>query len=822
LDLFSNPVYELPPLISFLVLVVLIVLVIRGVKRSLSIQLFCGMLVSAAIWSLLIFFMRASSSTANAFMWEKEVLAFYSLNFVLFYHFTVVHTRAKGQNLLLAAVYLFLLVVIILIHLNLVILNMSLDSGKYILVMGPSSYILALINVAVMVIGAYNLLNKYKTSNSYDERNQLLYLSIALCFPLIGAFLDAFSDLHPVAIWGNLIFCFICSLAIIRYHLFDIFLVLKKSLAYILFSTMIALPFIVVMILINHIVYKNSPVPWWVYVILILIFSLFLRPFYGWLQNNIDRLFNRQKYDLLEALKKFDIESQNIDNLEVLSDTICRLVKRATCSPKVFLFLNSINEEGLVSPLYDQDNMQSGLIERRGVLVEWLKNHPVIAYPFDFDKYPELLNVSQQERSLLNLIDARLIVRVGFKDELAGVMVLGPKSSDREYTQEDQKMLENLTGHFATRLENTVIYRDVLRMRDGLNFMSDSVFTVSPANKILFMNLNARKNFGDLSGKDCWLALGRESKCPLCPIKQLRNNITPSVQTIKVGEKIFNVAYGPYLDPAGSPSVIEVLRDITEQKRIETEKSEYERKAQIASRLATVGEMAAGIAHEINNPLTAVIGYAELLVGRRDLPEEVKQDLNIIDHGAQRVANIVRRLMLFSRQSKPMRDLINVNDLIQTTLELSAYQIRSHGIKVIKNIEKDVPQILADGGQLQQVFLNLISNAESEMFTTHGKGILVITIEKEADNLLISFKDDGGGIPKENMQKLFQPFFTTKPVGKGTGLGLSICHGIVLEHKGRIWAESEYKKGATFFVEIPIMQPEELEIEDVEPDKGVT
>jgi signal transduction histidine kinase len=152
---------------------------------------------------------------------------------------------------------------------------------------------------------------------------------------------------------------------------------------------------------------------------------------------------------------------------------------------------------------------------------------------------------------------------------------------------------------------------------------------------------------------------------------------------------------------------------------------------------------------------------------------------------------------------------------ICVSLDLRAYQLKISHIQVVQEIE-DISPILGDGGQLQQVFLNLIANAEWEMSTSHGGGTLLIRVQSKASDIIISFEDDGPGISLENMQKLFQPFFTTKPVGKGTGLGLSICHGIVTEHNGRIWAESQLGKGAAFYIQIPIMQPEEMKKEDVE------
>jgi len=261
--------------------------------------------------------------------------------------------------------------------------------------------------------------------------------------------------------------------------------------------------------------------------------------------------------------------------------------------------------------------------------------------------------------------------------------------------------------------------------------------------------------------------------------------------------------------------LIAVYRDIAEQKKAEAERIELERRAQLSSRLASVGEMASGIAHEINNPLTGVIGYAQLLM-EKDLPKDIKGDLKVINDGAQRVADIVRRMLSFARQHKPERTYTSINEIIESTLKLRTYALETSNIEVNTRLDPDLPATMADAGQLQQVFLNLIVNAETEMKLAHGRGKLSIKTEKRDNTIRISFRDDGPGIAKKNLDKIFDPFFTTREVGQGTGLGLSMCHGIVTEHNGRIYARSRLGKGATFIVELPIVA-EEKQLEMAEP-----
>jgi CheY-like chemotaxis protein len=202
---------------------------------------------------------------------------------------------------------------------------------------------------------------------------------------------------------------------------------------------------------------------------------------------------------------------------------------------------------------------------------------------------------------------------------------------------------------------------------------------------------------------------------------------------------------------------------------------------------------------------------------KQNIPEDIKADIIVIADGSKRVADIVKRLLTFARQTKPIKTLANLNELIENTLKLRDYVLKTANIEVITKFDPELPLSIVDPGQLQQVFLNLIVNAEQEMKKAHGKGTLTITTEKKENNIRMSFKDDGPGITKENLGHLFEPFFTTKDVGEGTGLGLSLSRSIVLEHNGTLNVESEFGHGAIFIVEIPIIESLPSEVKTVSP-----
>jgi PAS domain S-box-containing protein len=264
-----------------------------------------------------------------------------------------------------------------------------------------------------------------------------------------------------------------------------------------------------------------------------------------------------------------------------------------------------------------------------------------------------------------------------------------------------------------------------------------------------------------------------------------------------------------------------IIRDITERKRREIDRKELEWKTQLASRLATVGEMASGVAHEMNNLLTVISGYADLLL-ERDIPQDVREDVEVIHKGARRVSNIMGRLLSFARQHKPERKYANINDFIENTLAIRAYEMETNNIKVTTQLAPDLPKTMADAVQLQQVLFYLILNAETEMKLAHGKGNLLIKTETVDSNIRISVTDDGPGIAEENLERIFDPFFTARESGEETGLGLSVCHGIITKHGGKIYATSELDKGTTLIVELPIVnENRQIEPTDDEPSKTV-
>jgi two-component system NtrC family sensor kinase len=259
---------------------------------------------------------------------------------------------------------------------------------------------------------------------------------------------------------------------------------------------------------------------------------------------------------------------------------------------------------------------------------------------------------------------------------------------------------------------------------------------------------------------------------------------------------------------------LEVYRDITGQRLIQSKLLQTEK-------MAALGQLVSGIAHELNNPLTSIQGYAQLLLTRQSASDRTQDALRISQEG-ERAGRIVKNLLLFSRETKPERRAVNLNEVIERTLSLRSYELKLENIEVDLVLDPGLPQTLADAAQLQQVVLNLIVNAEQAIVLARGEEacighILIRTRRLPGDRLALEISDDGPGIPPEIVARIFDPFFTTKPAGVGTGLGLSIVYGIVQEHGGEVSANSHQGRGANLIVELPALSISGIDFTGAEP-----
>ncbi len=230
-------------------------------------------------------------------------------------------------------------------------------------------------------------------------------------------------------------------------------------------------------------------------------------------------------------------------------------------------------------------------------------------------------------------------------------------------------------------------------------------------------------------------------------------------------------------------------------------------KAQLmqSEKFSAIGQLLAGVAHELNNPLATIMGFSEILLLTKCSTDKTRNYLEKINKSSLLCKNIVQKLLAFSRKEGSKQEYIQINPVIESTLELKQHDFKVDGIQVVKQLADNMPSTMANFYELQQVFLNIINNAHQAMKMHAKTGTLTVKSAFDEKVIRINFLDTGPGIPEKNFQKIFEPLFTTKKKGEGTGLGLSICYEIIKEHKGNIFVANDHGKGACFAIEIPVV-----------------
>ena len=373
---------------------------------------------------------------------------------------------------------------------------------------------------------------------------------------------------------------------------------------------------------------------------------------------------------------------------------------------------------------------------------------------------------------------------------------------------EYQAIYQDITE--SSRVENALLqaYSELSAI---FSASSNSMLVINRDYTIQLINKEAMSLFGfardTVRGKKCYETLDtagctyyQTSRCPIAMIlsgeEKVERECHQETGCCSAKEHLLT-AYpftGAGDDAAG---IVLNLKDMAEMNR-------NRQQVQDASLLASLGEMVAGIAHEVNNPLGSILLYSELLLAS-DTAAETRKDLRVIRAEAKRAAGIMTKLLTYARSSPPRRRRMNLLRPLRKVLELRRYQQKVHNITAAFDTANEALNVKGNSGQMMQVFMNLIINAEDAL-KEKGSGKIIITAERDHNWARVSVADNGKGISAENLRRIFHPFFTTKEIGVGTGLGLSVCYGIVTSHGGVIRVENNAMGGATFVVELPLAQ----------------
>ncbi|MFP5353787.1 MAG: ATP-binding protein, partial [Gemmatimonadota bacterium] len=396
------------------------------------------------------------------------------------------------------------------------------------------------------------------------------------------------------------------------------------------------------------------------------------------------------------------------------------------------------------------------------------------------------------------------------KDQTLGLLWSVPVAGTRERRGEAESLVR-LAAHVALAADVLLLGEEERKRRErermlatALATMDQPVFILGLDRRIWYANAAAVREYGYAVDELTAIAFDALVASAV-PARRLANGTAPMTASVWLAEHVHrrrdntefpaSVMLSYIRDDDGAPvGQVMNVRNLTDEHRLEEQLRQSEK-------LAAIGELVAGVAHELNNPLTGISAFAQLLLEER-LSEEQHESVRLIKREADRAVGVIRDLLIFSRKPGPSRAPIDLNEIVELTLRLRQYSLRSAGVDVNVDLDREIPRVRGDDQRLQQVLLNLLVNAE---FAMHGAPVKRLSVRTESveHGVLLTVADTGAGMAEETRQRIFEPFFTTKPAGQGTGLGLSVSYGIVQAHGGSISVDSQIGSGTVFRIFLP-------------------
>ncbi|HKG61233.1 MAG TPA: ATP-binding protein [Pyrinomonadaceae bacterium] len=536
-------------------------------------------------------------------------------------------------------------------------------------------------------------------------------------------------------------------------------------------------------------------------------------PVKNFLQEHVDRLFYGERYDLRNSLLDFGRTLSATTALDPLLDALVRRLQEVLNVERVAIFIES-------------KQSKSGYVVAR---FEGLQA-PVVV-PSDFR---EMIRVRSADTGVVRADDLDLnadsspsgpvrralhyYVPCVVRGRMVAVIGLGRSVDGGLLSSEDVEILRTVSGYVAVAIENSLLYQDQQERAAELKMLKEfnesiiesinvGLLAVDLEGRVTRLNsalehiLDLRRDaavgrrveelfsedFADtlkqVLGKDGWR------------LKEIRNIYKLHTATLGNRSLVLNIALAPLQDAQGQTGALVVLEDVTARISLEEQLQQREK-------LSSIGLLAAGVAHEVNTPLTGVSSYTQMLLGMLNENDPKHALLLKVRTQAERATNIVNNLLNFSRTGSATEFCeVNVARVMDDTLQLLEPQLRRNQIEIVRRYDEDAPEAYGNAGKLQQVFTNLILNARDAI--PDGGRIIVATETADDGSLVAEIADTGIGIAPENVAKIYDPFYTTKGVGQGTGLGLAVSYGIVQEHAGRITVDSTPGQGTTFRIILP-------------------
>jgi PAS domain S-box-containing protein len=674
--------------------------------------------------------------------------------------------------------------------------------------------------VAFSLLAFREILKNYRFSKGL-EKMQLRYVFGGLLLAVVGAattnlILPTLGEfvLINTGPFFSLFFLTAFAYAIVKHQLMDIKIIIRRGLVYSAATITVVFLYLILILVFEKVftsLAKFTSLP--VTLLTVFIIALSFGPILNLIKIIVDGLFFPERISHQKTLEEASHQLTSLINLrDILNLFITTIPKELDISSvRIFLWEESKKSFFLKSAAGEL----RGRLERTNItevdpLIRWLKIHekPLMADILESDTSASLLS---EITEVMNLMSAELIVPFFTKKKLIAFIILGPKNSGEMYTKEDLTLLTALAAEGAVAIENAQLYQEVLDMKnyqdDILKAISIGIMSTSLDGRIVTLNPKAEEMLGfsqEEARNKRWYEIIKNPGV---------KNMIPEILTTgrhyanfetelehKTGQKISVAINTSFLKNSEKKitGILITLLDLTKLKTLEAQIRQ-------AEKLATMGELVAGVAHEINNPLTTISCYKEILTSylkEKGTEVEVKT-LDGLTTAVDHLKKVVENFLRFARKTQEVWIKTDIKKVISEALTITQPNLNVNKVEVEENYEPDLPEISADHVQLVQVFTNLIINACHAM---PKGGLLTITAELDAQHgeIIIQVKDTGVGIPPEDLPKIFDSFFTTKELTKGTGLGLSVSLGIIQKHHGTIDVKSGVGKGSIFTVRLPI------------------
>jgi PAS domain S-box-containing protein len=696
---------------------------------------------------------------------------------------------------------------------------------------GPGVYVYAILFVAAiiaLIIGSWRDLRQ-TTGSEHAELaflivSALTILVVALLLALALNFFMGQSQAFWIAPFRIISFSLVVAYAIASRKIMEVGLFLRRAIGYVVLTGYLLALYGLVWWLVSTVfepILAGGSRPL-AHVLGAIVVAFAMAPARGISQSLAERLFiGTRRLDFRSTMNEAAAILKSVATLQDLLERFAKTIAGAVGTEHVFILLPT--QQGF------SQQYPVPVSESRSLVLTLSKEQPIITYlethpePLVLDELhrmrqtPELEAVERQMKSL------QIAVAMGIfsREHLAGAMLLGPRSSGRIYGSVEQNALQVLCGQLAiaidnaqlfTEVQNAKIYNEIL-----LQNLTTGVIAASIEGHITVFNNEAEQIIGSKAGE----LLNRSIDCLPDSLRDLvretlssgerqegRELILPSDDhhaVVRASSSIFHGQQGEML------GALVVLTDITVLKRLELQ-------IRRSDRLASLGTLSAGMAHEIKNPLVSIKTFAQLLPERYQDSDFRETFSNLIGHEIDRIDSLVNQLLRFARPAKPVLAPMHVHSALEKSLQLVGHRLYQKEIKLTRCWEADVDTIRADADQLEQVFLNFFLNAMDAM--NRGGELRVETEIRGANEwvaaisgtngggthevLRVTIRDNGEGIREEDIPHVFDPFFTTKDYG--TGLGLSVVHGIIQEHGGQIEVESQLEKGTAFHILLPLVR----------------